>query len=103
MNNKISNQKVEVPTGINLNDQDYMTILLSHLKELEKNMAVSLTEASNETLYKEYKKMFDNIADAQRKAYELMFKFGWYSLEKSKETKITTLHDELQTKIDDLN
>ena len=46
-NNKISNPKKEVPTGISLNDQDYMTILLSHLKELTKNYAVALTEASN--------------------------------------------------------
>lgn len=102
-NNKVSNPKVEVPTGINLNDKDYMTILLTHLKELTKNMAVALTEASNENLYKEYKKMFDAIIESQREAYELMFKFGWYSLEKAKDTKVTTLSDELQQQLDDLN
>ena len=32
-NNKICNPKKEVPTGISLNDQDYMTILLTHLKD----------------------------------------------------------------------
>ena len=33
MNNKISNPKKEVPTGLPLNEQDYMTILLTHLKD----------------------------------------------------------------------
>ncbi len=102
-NNKISNPKQEVPVGISLNDQDYMTILLSHLKELSKNMTVVLTEASNEKLYKEYKKMFDTIVDAQRKSYELMFYLGWYSLEESKENKVTTLSNDLQTQYDNLN
>lgn len=103
MNNKVCNPKTEVPTGISLNDQDYMTILLTHLKELEKNMTVALTEASNEKLYKEYKKMFDAISDAQRKAYELMFYLGWYTLEQAKDTKIETLEQELQTQLSNLN
>ncbi len=102
MNNKINNPKKEVPKGINLNDQDYMTILLSHLKELEKNMAVALTETSNETLYKKYKKMFDNISDAQRKCYELMFYLGWYNLEEAKNTKVENLYNELETQYNDL-
>ena len=41
-NKKIANPKKEVPKGILLNDQDYMTILLSNLKSLTKNMAISL-------------------------------------------------------------
>ena len=102
-NNKISNPKKEVPTGLALNDQDYMTILLTHFKELEKNLTVALTEASNQKLYKELKKMFDSIANTQRLAYELMFNYGWYSLEKAKDTKITTLEKELQTQLDNLN
>ena len=102
-NNKISNPKKEVPTGLALIDQDYMTILLCHFKELEKNLTVALTEASNQKLYKELKKMFDSIANTQRLAYELMFNYGWYSLEKAKDTKIKTLENELQTKIDNLN
>ena len=102
MNNKICNPKKEVPTGIALNDQDYMTILLTHLKELEKNLTVALTESSNQKLYKEFKKMFDSIANTQRLAYELMFYYGWYSLEAAKDTKVSTLCDELQTQLDNL-
>ena len=54
MNNKICNTKIEVPTGTNLNDKDYLTNILMLLKDYEKNMVVALTEASNENLFKEY-------------------------------------------------
>ena len=59
-NNKISNPETSVPKGISLNDQDYMTILLTLLKAIEKNITVALTESSNEILYKEFKKIFDD-------------------------------------------
>ncbi len=102
-NNKICNPKKEVPKGILLNDQDYMTILLNNLKCLSKDMTVALTEASNSNLYKEYKGIFDNIIKHQRAAYELMFKFGWYSLEKAEDKKINNLKNELETQLQDLN
>jgi len=50
MSNEINNKKKEVPTGITLNDKDYLTTLLTLLKDMEKNLAVALTEASNENL-----------------------------------------------------
>lgn len=100
---KISNTKKEVPNGISLNDKDYMTQFLSILKDLEKNMTVALTEASNEKLYQAYKKMFDTIAEFQRDAYELMFKYGWYSLESVSDSKIDTLHKNLMNELDSLN
>ena len=56
-NNQISNPKVEVPTGKTLNDKDYLNCLLSSLKEMTKNYAIALTEASNEALYNEYLNM----------------------------------------------
>ena len=45
-NNEIKNIKVDVPTGISLNDKDYLNSLLSSLKEMSKNYTLSLTEAS---------------------------------------------------------
>ena len=56
-NNQISNPKKEVPKGIGMNDKDYITKLLSCLKEMEKNYVVAMTEASNENLYNKYKKL----------------------------------------------
>lgn len=102
MKNKISNPKTEVPKGISLNDQDYMTMLLTLLKDIEKNMTVALTESSNENLYKELKKMADEITEYQRDAYELMFRKGWYNLEKAEAKKIDTLEQELNTQLEDL-
>lgn len=103
MNNKITNPKTEVPTGLNLNDKDYMTNLLSGLKCLEKDMAIVLTEASNEKLFIEYKKMFDEICTYQRNVYELMFKFGWYALEQAGKTKIDAAIKTLDKELQDLN
>ena len=103
MNNKINNPKKEVPTGIELNDKDYITHLLSMLKDYEKNIVIALTEASNEKLYKEFLIIFDNISTFQRKCYELMFKYGWYTLEPASITKINTLYKNLKNELDSLN
>jgi len=101
--NNINNQKKEVPTGIMLNDKDYLlNHLLYMLKDLEKNMSSSLTEASNEKLYKEYKKMFDEVSNLQREAFELMFKFGWYTLEEATKSKINSSFKTLKKEYDNL-
>lgn len=102
-NNQIKNQKTETPSGINLNDKDYINSLLSCLKEIEKNYTVALTEASNETLYQEYKIMFDNYASLQRETYELMFRKGWYILEKAENQKINKKYQTLNQELTDLN
>lgn len=103
MNNEINNKKVSIPTGIELNDKDYLMTLLTFLKDMEKNLTVALTEASNKNLYKEFKTMFEEYATFQRKSYELMYKFGWYKLEKANKTKISTLMSNLETEITSLN
>ena len=101
-NNKISNPKTEVPTGIALNDKDYVNCLLSSLKEMVKNYSYALTEASNENLYNSYKSMFDNYISLQREVYELMFRKGWYSLEKADNQKISSKVQMLSQEITDL-
>lgn len=88
MNSKICNVKVEVPEGISLNNKDYLSSLLSTLKEMEKNYVVAMTEASSEKLYQLYREVFLKIASMQREVYELMFRKGWYCLEKLDGTKI---------------
>ncbi len=103
MNKKITNPEKQVAKGIELNDKDYMTNLLYFLKAIEKNMAVVLTEASNEKLFKEYKTMFDDLSNLQRNAYELMFKFGWYPLETATSTKINETITKLNQDFQNLN
>lgn len=101
--NKISNPKTEIPTGRELNDKDYVNCLLSSLKEIVKNYAVVMTEASNEELYTSYKSMFDNYLSMQREVYELMFRNGWYSLEKAEMQKIDSKIQMLSQEISDLD
>ena len=102
-NNEISNPKTEVPKGKNINDKDYMNSLLSCLKEMVKNYATALTEVSNETLYNEYKSMLDEYSSLQREVYELMFRKGWYMLEKAEQQKLDNKYQTLNQEFMDLN
>lgn len=103
MNNQISNPKVEVEKGIDLNDKDYITCILTSLKELEKNYAIALTEASNEELYQKYFNIFESISKLQREVYEVMFKKGWYILEQAEQLKIQNKYQMLNQEYQDLN
>lgn len=103
MNNEIKNPKTEVKTGINLNDKDYITNLLSSLKEMVKNYAVALTEASNEYLYQEYNNMFLEYSKLQRDVYELMFRKGWYVLKKADNMEINKKYQTLNQELTELN
>ena len=101
-NNKIANPKIETPTGIMMNDKDYITCLITALKEMEKNYATAMTEASNESLYKNFNSIFTELSKLQRETYELMFQNGWYSLEKSEPQKITEKYQTLLQEYQDL-
>ena len=103
MNNTISNPKTEVAKGIDLNDKDYMTSILTCLKELTKNYAIVLTEASNEELYQKYVEIFNSISRLQREVYEEMFKKGWYTLEQAQQLKIKNAYNTLNQEYKDLN
>ena len=103
MNNQISNPKVEVPTGISCNDKDYLNSLLSCLKEMSKNYVMSMTEASNESLFEKHKQVFLTLISLQREVYELMFRKGWYILEKSDTQKINQKLQTLSNEYQDLH
>ena len=103
MNNSISNPKTELSKGTSLNDKDYMNSLLGTLKEMVKNYAVTLTEASNENLYNEFKAMFDEYSNLQREVYETMFRKGWYTLEKTEQQKLDSKYQTLNQEFMDLN
>lgn len=103
MNNQISNPKVEVPTGITLNEKDYIACLNTTLKEMAKGYVAATTEASNESLYSVYKEILEKVSDLQREVYEIMFRKGWYILEKSDANKINTKYQTLSQEYADLN
>ena len=79
--NKIKNQTTKVQNGIELNEKDYCTCLLSTIKDMEKNYVIAMTEASNEWLYDIYKNTFLELSELQRELYQIMFQNGWYEME----------------------
>jgi len=103
MMSKIGNEVVEVPNGIELNEKDYCTCLLSTLKEMEKNYVVAMTEASNDWLYQEYKSTFLELSDLQRELFQLMFQNGWYQLESVESKKINDKYTMLESDYRDLS
>lgn len=103
MNQKVSNPKVEVSTGISCNDKDYLNTLLSCLKEMSKNYVMAMSEASNECLYEKHKQVFLSLISLQREVYELMFRKGWYSLEQAEIQKISQKLQMLSQEYHDLS
>ena len=102
MNNQILNPKVEIPAGISLNEKDYITCLITTLKEMSKGYCLAMTEASNESLYSVYKKTLEKVCDLQREVYEVMFRKGWYILEGCDSNKINTKYQNLSQEYADL-
>lgn len=87
----------------NLNDKDYMTLLLSLVKAMEKNTCVFLTETSNEFLFSKIDKMFDKYKKLQREIFEAMYQNGYYNLEASETQKIKKAFDTLNKDYQELN
>lgn len=87
-NNKVQNQKTEVPQTSEMNDKDFLNDILETEKNMSVNFTYALNEASNEELFETIYNMFQNIKQAQRNIFELAFRKGWYSLEKADVNKI---------------
>ncbi len=99
---KIKNPQVEVPTGVALNDKDISNAIATNLKNMTKNYAVALTEASNDLLYKALKKQFDAVSKLQREAFEVVFRNGWYVLEEADGAKVGEKYNHLNQCFQDL-
>lgn len=87
-NNEIKNLKMEVPMGIEMNDRDYLNSILELEKNMSNNYSIALNEASNDYLYEDYFTLLEDTKDAARDAYNLMFQYGWYTLEEAEEQKL---------------
>ena len=100
---KVNNPKTEVPSGKEMNDENYLKDMLDTVKALSGNMGIVSSEASNETLVNRLEPLIKDIKDAQRKLFELIFKNGWYTLEQAEQNKIDEKVNEFNTKLEDLN
>lgn len=102
-NNKVSNPKTEVDENLTMNEKDFLTDMLETEKNMRVNISVALNEASNEELYNEIYTTYEDVGDMQRKLYELMFRKGWYCLEKADTNKITTAYNKCLNGVENLN
>lgn len=102
MNNKVTNEETQVEKTIDLNDRDYLYTMLQYEKTLSNNLSTVINEASNTVLYDKYYYMFNDIKSSARDAFNLMFKNGWYPLERETEEKKNTERTTLQEKFNEL-
>lgn len=101
-NNEIKNAQKEVPTGIEMNDRDYLNSVLELEKNMSNNYSIALNEASNDYLYEDYFTLLEDTKDAAREAYNLMFQYGWYTLEEAEEQKVNDKIQCLERKMKEL-
>lgn len=101
-NNELCNPKVEVPSTLNMNDCDFLNVLLECEKNMSTNLNIALNEASNNELYNEIYDMYDIIREAQRNLYETSFCYGWYKLVEADNNNITKKLNEFSSKIAEL-
>lgn len=101
-NKKIENPKTEVCETKEMNDKDYLSVVLELEKNMSNNYSIALNEASNDTLYNEYLDMFDDTKDAARELFQMMFRYGWYSLEEEDINKINQKMEEMEKELSQL-
>lgn len=101
-NNMIQNNKTEVSKTPQMNDCDYISDVLESIKNLSNNLSVAINEASNKVLFNDFMAMFNDTKMAQRDLYNLMFKNGWYKLEKAGSDKIQEKLTEFTPKMSEL-
>lgn len=94
---KIQNPKVQVPNTPELNDRDYLDLVLNDLKKMTAmGYPNSLNEASNDTLYNELFQIYQETQQKQREVYNLMFQKGWYSVTAEQKQKLTQTYQQFQ-------
>ena len=98
---KICNPKIKLDYGLNMNDKDYSTLLLTLVKSIEKNTCVFMTECSNEILFSKIENIFNKYKNLQRDVFENMFRKGLYTMEPVEEknitSKLTTLNENFES------
>ncbi|MEF9962553.1 MAG: spore coat protein [Erysipelotrichaceae bacterium] len=79
----------------NYGDQDIMSELLISLKHLKSEYNLLTQEASNDALYAEATKLYNEISCMQRNVFHLMSEKGWYKMKSETATKISQAYTKL--------
>lgn len=83
-------------------DQEILNILLELEKNMVKNYATSITEASNDKLTEKFEDVFNESKKAQRELFNYMSNKGWYKLEYATENKISQEEKKNQKMLNEL-
>ena len=102
MNNKVSNPKIEVPKTKEMNDYDFLITLLEAEKNMSNNLSSALNEVSCDKLFNFEFTLFTEVKGLARDLFDVMFEYGWYSLEKAEQIKIDTAITKLDQKLKEL-
>lgn len=100
--NKISNNQVEVPKTNNMNDKDYLNVLLEIEKNMSNNLSIALNEASCDKLFNFEFLLFTETKGMARDIFNMMFDCGWYSLEQESQQKIDKTIQEFENSLNEL-
>lgn len=80
---KVQNPETQVNKTPQMNDRDFVNDMLTTEKYMTESYSTALNEASNQALYQDLLNIFNETQNSQRTLYNLMFKNGWYSLDKA--------------------
>lgn len=98
---KIGNPQTPVPTTTNMNDRDFVTDLLSTEKYMTSGYNTALNEFSHESLYQDIQRIALETQKTQRHLYDVMFRYGWYSVEAAEQQKLQQAHQKFQQTLTD--
>ncbi len=84
-------------------EQDIVMILLELEKNMVKNYATAITEASSDELTEKFCELFNMSMNAQRDLFNLANEKGWYQLEYAKTNKLDTTEKKLTNKLSEMN
>ena len=74
-------------------DQEILNIILELEKNMVKNLATAITEASSQNLAQVFEKIFNNVKTAQRDVFDYMNNAGFYNLTYEDETKVKQTYE----------
>ena len=61
MNNKVNNPEVNVSKTINMNEKNYLEVILENEKNMSNNLSIAIDEASNDLLFDKLYDIFDDV------------------------------------------
>ncbi len=99
---KIENEKTQIPSTKDLSDMDLLNDIMQSEKDISNCYNLAISEMSNKNLFKKIMDLYKETKETARRAFDLSFQNGWYSLEKAEETKIQQAYNKANSQVKEL-